>query len=112
MYDYYPTILEASRYSNIPFYKWVKWIKQGLIPANPKLHDGIDIDAIAKLTRIPLSALPRFAATRYLQITLLKESFLNVDLISIHFDGHIASMLDDITMLKGLYPQWTKGNAN
>ncbi|GHU71727.1 hypothetical protein FACS1894184_18900 [Clostridia bacterium] len=102
MFDYYPTISEAAKYSDIPIPKWLKWIKQGLIPANPDLSED-KLTECVEVVRIPLRSLPRHAADRYLKTMLLKDQFFSVDLISIlHERGDSALLLlfEDIRVLK------------
>ena len=58
MYNYYLTLEQASRYSEIPVKSWLKWIAQGLVTADSEiLSEAPDSDK-AKLIRISLSSLP------------------------------------------------------
>jgi len=99
LFNYYPTISEAATYSEIPIPKWLDWIQQGLIPANPTMPDMSSAD-VTGVVRIPLFALPNLGALRYIQDHLLKESFFSIDLISAHNAGRLSSILEDINLVK------------
>lgn len=81
MYNYYLTLEQASRYSEIPVKSWLKWIAQGLVTADSEiLSEAPDSDK-AKLIRISLSSLPRHASQRYIRENLLASSYFSLDLI-------------------------------
>ncbi len=106
MFDCTITVSEAAAYSGIPIRKWFAWIEKGLVVSSPGPPDHLNCSeqaAFAPLCRIPISALPRPAAMRFIQERILHESFFSVDFIGYlnrQGEAAFAELLETIRLLK------------